>query len=1067
MTQQLQILHLSDLHISTDSNFDRSLVLDPLIDRVKKDRKDGIKPELVIVTGDIAFKGIKEEYDEAKIFFTDLLKAMKLPKERLFIVPGNHDVDREKYRPTDIPVYKDMDKLNMELEKYRADLLKGMSDYFNFVKEEYPHIKPLHENLIPFVASYEAECGKKVGLIGLNSAWMCRKSPDREEIAIGEYQIDHAVKELKGKNDLVICAFHHPIGWLLQEDVSRAKKHLNEKVILCGHLHSAEGGLYHDYEGSRYLFQTGAAYINEKDWPERYQYLTFDWDEKSIRLDFRSYVRKTRKWIIDSETGDDGKKYFYIEKPETEKGRRKKPKSVLKIPKEYLEWVKSNYSHLDADKLYGKGKAFPLSLPEIFVPLYSYKAGEAVIKKKNLDKERKPDDIEKIIAESDHLIIEGQAGSGKTTLLKHVAYCLASGKNNECKIEASDEFLPMLILLKDINDFFKEKGGNISPDAFSIMEWYIEKKQNGFLTADTLQYYIEEKKAVILIDGLDELLSEYRESVINAFADLGIKFKGNKIVFSSRPHGIEGPAVKRFGKSHIKIHPLDTEQVNLFINRWFKYLYPGEIGSGGKTAQTMIGEIRVHPAINQLVDNPLMLTAICILYHDEKELPGQRAELYKKFIDNMLYRRFKESEKVYTFLKILAYEMHQKRVRGIDKSSCIEILSRVYLKKEQEKKEEYHKRLDKTFDDIESKCGLLKLESGEFSFWHLTFQEFLTALHIVDTSRDYSKAIGSYLRDDWYKEVIELYIGYLSIDNKTWANGIIADIINSKDQSPFKKWLLASTSLVDIHKDRREEDVKGAVKKCMVKIIEAEKDPKVLLQAGENLGWLGDTRDLEEFVAVEGGIYNLEELGEVDIKPFEIGKYPVTNDWYARFMAEEGYLQKEFWSKEGFKWLEKKGQKQPLYWDEHKWKCPNSPVVGVCLYEADAFCRWLTLIRNDGHTYRLPTEQEWQAAAAGKEGRIYPWGNDLGKNKCNNYETDIKKTSPVGIFENDLTIEGVYDLGGNVCEWTSSFYDKDKDYYVVRGGSWDDLAEFSRCAIRLRVVPYSWVNLIGFRCART
>ena len=73
MSQQLQILHLSDLHISTDKNFDRSLVLDPLIERVRADRKKNIKPELVIVTGDIAYKGIKEEYDEARIFFTDLL----------------------------------------------------------------------------------------------------------------------------------------------------------------------------------------------------------------------------------------------------------------------------------------------------------------------------------------------------------------------------------------------------------------------------------------------------------------------------------------------------------------------------------------------------------------------------------------------------------------------------------------------------------------------------------------------------------------------------------------------------------------------------------------------------------------------------------------------------------------------------------------------------------------------------------------------------------------------------------------------------------------------------------
>ena len=71
----------------------------------------------------------------------------------------------------------------------------------------------------------------------------------------------------------------------------------------------------------------------------------------------------------------------------------------------------------------------------------------------------------------------------------------------------------------------------------------------------------------------------------------------------------------------------------------------------------MIGEIKAHPTIEKLIDNPLMLTAVCILYHDEKELPGQRAELYKKFIDNMLYRRFDEPERVHQFLKHLAFEI--------------------------------------------------------------------------------------------------------------------------------------------------------------------------------------------------------------------------------------------------------------------------------------------------------------------------------------------------------------------------------------------------------------------------
>jgi 3',5'-cyclic AMP phosphodiesterase CpdA len=127
----LRILHISDLHIkSTGEAFDRSVVLEPLIKRVAEDIESGIRPELVIVTGDIAYSGKEAEYKLAKEFFDELLEKLKLPSERLFMVPGNHDVDRKKYRPTDVPFYDDMSELNYELENedFRNNLLKGMND---------------------------------------------------------------------------------------------------------------------------------------------------------------------------------------------------------------------------------------------------------------------------------------------------------------------------------------------------------------------------------------------------------------------------------------------------------------------------------------------------------------------------------------------------------------------------------------------------------------------------------------------------------------------------------------------------------------------------------------------------------------------------------------------------------------------------------------------------------------------------------------------------------------------------------------------------------------------------
>ena len=123
-TKTLQILHISDLHINDtkEQKFDRSVVLEPLIERIKQDHGNNFHPEIIVVTGDIAFKGIKAEYDLAKVFFDDLLAALDLKSDRLFLVPGNHDVNRDKYRPTDIPKYNNMHELNTELENQKLGI---------------------------------------------------------------------------------------------------------------------------------------------------------------------------------------------------------------------------------------------------------------------------------------------------------------------------------------------------------------------------------------------------------------------------------------------------------------------------------------------------------------------------------------------------------------------------------------------------------------------------------------------------------------------------------------------------------------------------------------------------------------------------------------------------------------------------------------------------------------------------------------------------------------------------------------------------------------------------------
>jgi formylglycine-generating enzyme required for sulfatase activity len=381
----------------------------------------------------------------------------------------------------------------------------------------------------------------------------------------------------------------------------------------------------------------------------------------------------------------------------------------------------------------------------------------------------------------------------------------------------------------------------------------------------------------------------------------------------------------------------------------------------------------------------------------------------------------------------------------------------------------------------------------------LTLQEFLTAAAIVDRETDYAEAIKKYWDDERYQEVIELYVGYLSIDNKRWANKIVEGTLKEQDRPPFHRWRLAARALLDMHQDRRGFEVIDLATEKPRFIIGADASVRDRADAGELLGWLGDRRDLEQFIALENGVYRTSQ-GEVKIDSFEIEAFPVTNQVFAKFVNAGGYTTEDFWTVEGRKWLDYTEAKYPRFWQERRWNCPNAPVVGVSWYEADAFARWLTQSRADGWIYRLPDEKEWEATAAGFDRREYPWGKEWSEDRCNTEESGIGKTSPVGVFQNGATPEGIFDLSGNVWEWTCLNYhagkvsgdfdfdpelqklldekkidkypekikEKDRQLPVLRGGSWLNDRAYARCAARhFYFHPNSRYDCLGFRCART
>ncbi|MCP4112231.1 MAG: SUMF1/EgtB/PvdO family nonheme iron enzyme [Desulfobacteraceae bacterium] len=1133
----LTILHLSDIqygrhHVDKDG-YRMPLYPDgnytPQLEKMKADldilKKEGIKPNFIVVTGDIAEWSLRNEYALAGKFIGGIADYLGMDRRFAVMVPGNHDISRKMCQSARLAAEaEDEPFLPPYFLKFKfyAEFFHGFYENAIFPANVEPY-QFTEDNL--FVNFFFPDQG--VVFAGLNS---CIDESEQEP-HYGNITVEQLKKAASGldrydpgKKMLRIALMHHNFVRSSENDEENLKDADELKPLFLEHgfhmiLHGHQHISRHETTGKGNavvnVLATGSAGLDSKTIPDNSRrYQVIDIRENRVRV-FRRFFDSaqmslsTGKGCWKPDMSPD-QRTFYEEFTLLHSVSDLSDNDVsglmpLRISETYRKWLTDHCRYMDIDKLREQADVIQVRLPEIFISLYANppagKSGKVRDSGEMFRHTERAADIEDLAAENDFLLIEGDPGSGKTTLIKHFCYSMIRDEN----WKGLDNWLPVLVFLKDLKGFQPDKSGTVanSTTAENLLSYYFSLTESG-LDTDTVKRFCNAGTAVFMFDGLDEISSDLRNLLVNSFAEFRRKYPGSKMVFSGRPHGIEGAVVERFGEKHVKILSLGMEQVEEFIKKWFRFVYDNDSKIGRKTAGDMISEIKDHPGIERLIDNPLMLTAICILYHDGRELPGQRAELYKKFVNNLLFRRFPHDyEEVHSFLMTLAFKMHTQGVRGIDRAEAVEVLGSVY-------EDEPVKRqvLEKEFDRIEPNCGLMKYEDGQYNFRHLTFQEFLAATDLVVKETDYTGAIEKYWNDDRHKEVTELYIGYLSIENKRWANKIVEEALEKKDINPFKRWRLAARSVLDIHKSRRELRVTDlAEKRLRFIMLDSDAGAKERAEAGVTLGWLGDRRDLKEFVPVKGGTYDLSG-GKKEIRGVEIGKYPVTNRWFAEFVEDGGYDNMSYWTEQGKVWLDYTGAKNPKFWYDRQRICPNAPVIGVCWYEAYAFTKWLTDSEDDGYVYRLPDENEWEAAAVGFDKREYPWGNGWKDDHCNAEECGIEKFSPVGIFKNGDTPEGISDLAGNVWEWTysdyhsrknlddfrfdeeiqklidewkkssdedrekignqinSKFNEKDRELAVLRGGSWYDYHGYARCFNRNWDNPGNRGNDVGFRCAR-
>ena len=196
-------------------------------------------------------------------------------------------------------------------------------------------------------------------------------------------------------------------------------------------------------------------------------------------------------------------------------------------------------------------------------------------------------------------------------------------------------------------------------------------------------------------------------------------------------------------------------------------------------------------------------------------------------------------------------------------------------------------------------------------------------------------------------------------------------------------------------------------------------------------------------------IYLLEQKGnpryatemparEVYLDSYYIDRYPVTNYQYRKFLEETGH-------------------RKPLLWDEPLWNQPLQPVVFVGWRDARAFVKWV------GKS--LPTEDQWEKAGRGNDGRLWAWGHEFFPDRCNFSGYGLEHTSEIGLFDLGISPYGCYDMCGNVWEMCEGRWIEDLP--PMRGGCF--LGSETSVRVTCRWSPEDTLNgahWLGFRCVK-
>lgn len=734
-----------------------------------------------------------------------------------------------------------------------------------------------------------------------------------------------------------------------------------------------------------------------------------------------------------------------------------------------------------------------------------------------------------LAAARDRLVILGAPGSGKSTFVKYLALCLTGagiGKDDwtrAASLKTLDNWphgalTPVYV---ELRRFVASKHfpADVKTPASADDLWaYI---QHELLCADLqgyaedLHYDLEHGHAVLILDGLDEVpypegkLKARQQQLVGLAQSINTRFGNSRVLVASRPHAYEGWTLPGF--SAVTITTFEDKHRLELAGRLYRAAGLDET-TADKKAKALNNQLRqIDP---ELKDRPLFVTLMAIIYLKgaAEGLPTRRGALYRASIMLLLDRWTQGKtgasslveilgdqslDDLYARLAALAYDVHnsygdQPGTPEIDESLLYKHLKPLGRSVAAE-----------LIPYLSENAGVLvspgqDAEKDVFHFAHRTFQEYLAAAHVVrlcaeadsfglvaehmtskpEVWRMPCTLVGDVLADtDRRGDLWDLLDDLLDDD--------VPDDIRVSDPRWWRVWLasviLQEQAMLSGEKLRRSERaVCDQLQEWTLKAVELGALPPVeRASCGRALGLLGDPRagvglrpdGLPDMLwcDVPAGkfLYGYDKQEQVMAQASKMAKYLITYQQFQAFVTSGEYEDERWWDGMPEAYHRQSIREQNNLYNNH-------PRENVSWYQAVAFTRWLTanyraagLIGTEVEI-RLPTEQEWEKAARGIDGREYPYEGEFDAAKGNTRETGIGQTSVVGMYPDGVSPYGIQDMSGNKWEWCLNDYRNPKvvDGYgngeqkVVRGGSFINSQYDARASDRRNNDP---VNSSGFR----